>query len=499
MDKRKVSLVLKQQEDIDFPVKDFLLDLAPYQKVGASFVVSGERRIIADPCGAGKTAESLGGVQFLYEYGDIHNVLVVSIIPSVDQWVSEVQKFLGLSAVLYRGAPKQRASKLNRVKSSHGEIVVANYEMVRNDVNLICEIDWDVVILDEATTVKNMDSKLYSAVFRVTEGVRYIWPLTATPIMNNLLEAYACLSIMRCTEDFGNFKQFVDHFVERELRELSFYNRRFGRQDSRTYWQVVGHKNVEEFRELFEPYYIRRGYDVVGKYMPELVTKDFWLPMSGAQRSYDKELVALARKQHGTIDVMGTMTRRLRLCDGLYAIKDHPKNDSPKLDFLVEQLTGPLEDQQVVVFTSWIDSVNEIISRLTFEGIECSMYTGQNPQNKDRLKELKKFQDGESRVIVGTVALAQSLNLQNSGVIVLYSHLWNPKMMEQIVGRIRRFSSDFKVAVVLRLFMEDSYEVSVYDTQRYKSELAADVFQEEDQILSSLVEGDVWEVSVGDR
>jgi SNF2 family DNA or RNA helicase len=56
--------------------------------------------------------------------------------------------------------------------------------MVRENVEQFAIYQWDVLVLDEAHTIKKHTNKIYQALFQLKAIRKFL--LTATPIMNNL-------------------------------------------------------------------------------------------------------------------------------------------------------------------------------------------------------------------------------------------------------------------------------------------------------------------------
>ena len=65
-------------------------------------------------------------------------------------------------------------------------MIVTSYAILRNDIQLLREINWSVVVLDEAQAIKNPKSLTALAAFQLQSSFRIT--LTGTPIENRLTE-----------------------------------------------------------------------------------------------------------------------------------------------------------------------------------------------------------------------------------------------------------------------------------------------------------------------
>ncbi len=73
------------------------------------------------------------------------------------------------------------------------------------------------------------------------------------------------------------------------------------------------------------------------------------------------------------------------------------------------------------------------------------------------------FRRGEEvKILLGTEALSEGLNLQTCGVLVNFDMPWNPMRVEQRIGRIDRIGQTHDVVWVRNYFYEETIEAEVY-------------------------------------
>jgi superfamily II DNA or RNA helicase len=143
-----------------------------------------------------------------------------------------------------------------------------------------------------------------------------------------------------------------------------------------------------------------------------------------------------------------------------------------KFDQLQRDLDLALSKRDsVVVFTQYGDTVDYLKERLRLlYGSRVACYTGGAverwsgvgwaPVSKDEVKDA--FANGEVKILLGTDALAEGLNLQTCGVEINYDAPWNPMRLEQRIGRIDRIDQRYDTVWIWTYFYEDSVEARVY-------------------------------------
>jgi len=105
---------------------------------------------------------------------------IVICPPTVTRhWSNEIKKFTSnLKPVLYIGGTEDRKRLVDKI--CNYDVVISSYEIVRNDIELLSNIEWNYCILDEGHVIKNPESKISLAVRNLKSNHRLI--LSGTPI-----------------------------------------------------------------------------------------------------------------------------------------------------------------------------------------------------------------------------------------------------------------------------------------------------------------------------
>ena len=131
-------------------------------------------------------------------------------------WLYEVDKFVStqyLCPLHYTGPPNERIKLRKKIKRSDNKLlynlVIASYDIVRNDIEFFSSIHWNYCILDEGHVIKNGKTKLSKAIKSLSANHRLI--LTGTPIQNNVLELWSLFDFLM-PGFLGSEKQFMARY-----------------------------------------------------------------------------------------------------------------------------------------------------------------------------------------------------------------------------------------------------------------------------------------------
>jgi superfamily II DNA/RNA helicase len=129
----------------------------------------------------------------------------------------------------------------------------------------------------------------------------------------------------------------------------------------------------------------------------------------------------------------------------------------------------------VIIFTQYTDTMEYLRDYLADQlpGIPVASHSGAGGAwpdasgywvrcSKEEIK--RRLRDKQLRLLVGTDAAGEGLNLQFAGVVVNYDLPWNPMKIEQRIGRIDRLGQQRPVIRVLNFAYKDTVEEDVFFT-----------------------------------
>jgi superfamily II DNA or RNA helicase len=453
--------------------------LYPYQQQGAMHLAFGRRAMLADDMGLGKTVQAIAASSLLHQLRDIQRVLVVCPASLKHQWAREIQRFTSFSTHVIEGNLEARRSQY--LQPAFFNII--NYELVRRDEDDLQRLRPDLIVLDEAQRIKNWRTKIANAVKRLSSP--YAFVLTGTPLENRLDELYSIF-------------QFIDPTI---LGPLWRFNQRFFQVERRSAgsYKVLGYKNLDELRQLIQPYVLRRVRDEVLKDLPDRIDNNFFVPMTNPQwKAYEEfrttvaQLIAKARrrpltpKEHqillGALVKMRLICNALALHDPDLSPKDREKT-SPKLQELAEILDDQVgsngNGHKAILFSQWTNMLHLTYPILERQGLGYVTLSGDVPSAKRGALVERFFNDDKCKIFLSTDAGGVGLNLQAASLVVNLDLPWNPAVLDQRIARAHRHGQPHTVNVI-NLVAKGTIEERMLDTLAAKRNVFAGVFGDEE-------------------
>jgi len=438
--------------------------LYPFQREGMLHLAFGERAMLADDLGLGKTVQALAAAELLRQRRGIERVLIVCPASLKSQWAEQIERFSGLPCLQATGSRTQRR-RAYRAKAADRFYTIAHYEQVRSDAAEINELlAPDLVILDEAQRIKSWNTKTARAVKQLAST--YAFVLAGTPLENRIDEIYS-----------------IAEFLDPQLFGPLFrFNREFYKFDSAG--RPVGFKNLPELHRRVQSILLRRRRGAVEAELPPLTVNSYYVGMTPLQRrryaEQQDKVLALAREDWTETapleDPLPPAIERLRrLCDAadLPSARSTAKKAKveggakarteaiPKLvelervfdDIFSEQ--DP--DRKAIVFSEWTGMLDRVAELAETLGLGALRHSGEVPI-AERPAQLHRFADDpDIRLLLCTDIAGTGLNLQSASVVINLDLPWSPAAFQQRVARAWRLEQQQPVAVI-NLVAKDSIE-----------------------------------------
>lgn len=204
-------------DQLSMSLFDASVDLNPHQIEAAMFALQSplaEGAILADEVGLGKTIEA--GIVLCQKWAERKRKLII-ICPAAirQQWTAELTSKFNLPAVVI-DARTHRQMKADGLPFplSQKRIVVLSYHYAAKLQDELRQVDWDLVVIDEAHKLRNAyrpSNRIGQALQRAVEGRRKLL-LTATPLQNSLMEIFGLANFID-PNIFGDAGSFRSRYV----------------------------------------------------------------------------------------------------------------------------------------------------------------------------------------------------------------------------------------------------------------------------------------------
>ncbi|HEU0033380.1 MAG TPA: DEAD/DEAH box helicase [Kofleriaceae bacterium] len=433
----------------------FVGELRPYQARGVDWLAfcrdAGLGCVLADDMGLGKTIQALAA---LPPASAKTKTLVVSPTSVLFNWLVETKRFRpDLSVSTYHGT--------RRALDPTSDVVLTSYPILRNDTDVLAQVAWDTVILDESQTIKNPDSQVARAAYRLKAKWRLT--LSGTPIENRLDELWSQL-----------------HFTNPGLLG--------GRADFQDRWaepiQTGDAAAAARLRERIRPFVLRRMKTEVARELPPRTDAIMYVELDDGERvTYDairaatqREIVALLEAGGGVMAALEALLRlRQAACHPALLPSGIRTGEAPQSSSKLERLIEALEDavadgHRALVFSQWTSLLDLIEPHLEKASLSFVRLDG---STVDRAGVVNEFQrdDGPHIMLLSLKAGGTGLNLTAADHVFLVDPWWNPAVEDQAADRAHRIGQD-KPVMVYRMVARDTVEERILELQARKRALA---------------------------
>jgi SNF2 family DNA or RNA helicase len=435
-----------------------------HQRVGIGWLYLVKKGLIGDSVGTGKTVQAAGLIAALKESGELarNRCLVICRPGAVPQWYSQLNRFLNEVNITVATGPKKK--RIERYLAPW-DVLLMGYQMLIRDADILTSaFNIGAIIVDDVDALRNFDTHTAVAINRIAKDAERAVVMSGTPLQKKLEDMHSYLSPIGGTDVLGSRNIFKKRFVREKL--VSVVSEKGQSKISK---KVDGYKNLDEFKELIAPMVLRRTADDIDDVdLPAIQPSNIFLD------PYQAQLDKYAELKKGVLRIISEQGEQVKrataiakflygaqICTGLCAIgePDLP-GTSIKLDWLERTLVdGDLSDEKVVVFINFKNTIRALQDRLDSQGVEYETIWGEVTNKQARFEAQDRFwRDDNKRILIGTTAIEQSLNLQIARHLVNVDMILNPARMEQLAGRIRRDGSAYKTVYVHNLLTSGTQE-----------------------------------------
>ncbi len=442
---RKLSERQWQDDKPSLPT-DFTATLRPYQLQGVSWLQHMRSlhlgALLADDMGLGKTVQTIAVLE-----GRCLIVAPTSVLPN---WKKELQRFRpSLTVSLYHGTQRQWDTK--------AQVILTSYGLLRQEPERFQNIAWQCIVLDEAQTIKNPESKVAQAAQSLQAPFKLA--LSGTPVENRLDDLWSLFAFLN-PGLLGTRKDFRERW-SRPIEEGA---------------EAV----AQRLRQMLKPFVLRRLKQEVARDLPPRIEKVLYAELWPEERKLYEAIFAATRsdvvaklKAGGSVmEALEALLRMRQACCHPALIPQQQAAHSSKLTLLAESLlTALAEDHKALVFSQWTSLLDLLEPILETAGIRYLRLDG---STKDRQDIVDRFQaeDGPPVLIMSLKAGGVGLNLTRADHVFILDPWWNPAAADQAADRAHRIGQD-RTVMIHPLVALDSIEEKIMELQNQKRALAA--------------------------
>jgi hypothetical protein len=411
--------------------------LRPYQQRGVSWLAFLDDlrlgAVLADDMGLGKTLQTLTLV--LRDPGG--PTLLICPMSVVGNWQREAARFTpDLTVHVHHGSDRLRDKDI----MAAADLVITTYAVATRDAELLGQVSWRRVVLDEAQNIKNSATKQSAAVRALPAEQRIA--LTGTPVENRLAELWSI----------------VDFVNPGLLGTLSAFREKFA-------VPIERHQDEDaaaRLKKITGPLLLRRvktDPTIIGD-LPEKIEMNVLCNLTAEQASLyqavvDDMLVKIENSEgierRGL--VLATMTKLKQVCNHpAHLLKDGTRlaGRSGKLARLEEILEEVLAaGEKALCFTQFTEFGSLLSGHLAnrFGQEVLYLHGGTAKRKRDAMVSAFQSDDGPPIFLLSLKAGGTGLNLTAANHVIHVDRWWNPAVEDQATDRAFRIGQRRNVQV----------------------------------------------------
>lgn len=467
--------------------------------------------LLADDMGLGKTLQMLYFIEWhAQNINTTKPYIIVAPVTLLENWENEYKRFFTIQTLVLNnlhgniGLTKVFNEELNKKEASQlqtFQLILTNYETLREYQATLCLVEFSVIVLDEAQKIKTPGT-FVTNVSKALKGDFKI-AMTGTPVENTLVDLW-CIMDFSVPGLLGNAKEFVAKYLN-PLKKVGVSVQEIGENLRKQIGVFVKRRlKVDVAKDL--PSKIEHKYSDYQRVMPDTQLERYKIEMNLAKS--------------GNIE---SVEKRNQILKSLWAIRDisdHPYlvdkqisayeadeliGTSAKLQVICEILDKvKSKDEKVIIFADRKET-QKMLQKVVYSKFDIfpSIVNGETPTTKSsegkvklsRQQTIDRFQseDGFNIIIMSPLAAGIGLNVTSANHVIHYSRHWNPAKEQQATDRAYRIGqmNDVHVYYPMAIFPseminEDGSKMKSFDEVldgllKLKSELASSTLYPTDQ------------------
>ncbi|MBZ0264022.1 DEAD/DEAH box helicase [bacterium] len=445
--------------------------LRPYQETGFQWLYLlsglGLGACLADDMGLGKTVQMLALLTALKNEGKTDAFPSLLVLPAslLANWKAEIERFSPSLTTRFIHTSETEKETLLKIANNPSDelsgvdLVLTTYGMLHRQPWLK-ELEWQLIILDEAQAIKNPGTRQTRAVKQLKSNARVA--LTGTPVENRMADLWSLFDFL-CPGLLGSHRKFKGFVKNLESRMEDRY---------------------APLRRLVSPYILRR-LKSDKSIVPDLPDKTEVKTFCGLTKKqvalYSKSVDELkyGLQNKDGIDRRGLVLKYLirfkQICNHpsqLLGDRDYNGVDSGKfarLQSISEEIFS--RQEKMLIFTQFREMTNPIADFLEEEfGVRGLILHG-GTAVKQRKILVDKFQNdsGFPFFVLSLKAGGTGLNLTAAAHVIHFDRWWNPAVENQATDRAYRIGQHKNVLVhkfMTRGTIEENIDVLIEDKKQ---------------------------------
>ncbi|MBE6161447.1 MAG: hypothetical protein E7158_04430 [Firmicutes bacterium] len=473
-----------QNKEIEFN-DDEIKILRPYQIDGVKWLYTitkcGFGGILADEMGLGKSLQTITFIKKMLKENTDSKFLIVTPTSLTYNWEREIIKFA--PELSYHVFAENRNDRRSNLESFNGNVYITSYGLLREDLEIYNNINFEVCIIDEAQNIKNPKTGLTVAVKSINANTKIA--LTGTPIENSIVELWSIF----------------DFLMPGFLSSLVKFQQKYKVKD----FDDETNKLLSSLKEQVKPFILRRKKKDVIKDLPDKIENNVYIDLTETQKKiYAAEVKKVKEEMDEKIKnggfeknkmvILSLLTKLRQICIDPSIIFDSYNEVSSKMENLLKIIQELIDNgHKILLFTSFKTALLNVKNILDEKNISNYTITG-DVSGKNRQQLVDSFNKDDTNVFLITLKSGGTgLNLTSADVVIHLDMWWNPQVENQATDRAHRIGQT-KTVEVIKLICKGTIEEKIIELQEKKKVLSDKILEgemDDSMIIKNLDEEDI--------
>ncbi len=406
-----------------------------HQKKTSAFLTMNKKSFCFNEQGTGKTASAIWAADFLLKQRKIKRVLVICPLSIMDSaWRDDLFTFAPHRRVdvAYGSAKKRKA-----IIEQGAEFVIINYDGIEVVYDAVAKAGFDLIIVDEATHYKNVQTKRWKALRSLLKDDTWLWMMTGTPAAQSPLDAYGLAKLIdpnTVPRFFGSFRDMVmtkasqfRWIVKPEATDLVF-----------KVLQPAIRFTKEECLDLPDMTYVKRKVELTRQQQKyyDMLKKKLVMQINGDEVS--------------AVNAAVIMNKLLQISAGaVYTDEGDTLEFDIKHRYKVLKEVIDESSQKVLIFVPFKHTIDILTDKLRADGISTDVIRGDVPVSR-RTDIFKRFQTTNNPrvLVIQPQSAAHGVTLTAANTVVWWGPTSSLETYAQANARVHRSGQKHPCTVV---------------------------------------------------
>lgn len=443
------EIISNKKENVQYELSPHL---RKYQKEIVNKALNNGCYAIYSDTGTGKT---IMGLEIANHYKKTLILCPLSVIETA--WIDDFKKFYPNKIILNCWA--ETKNKRIEILNTKSDIYIMNYESFKILKQEIINNNFDCIIVDESSVMKNMTSQITNLLLELSDKIPHRFVLSGCPTPNHNSEIFPQMKFVDSTIFGNNYYGFLaKHFTQ----DMTNPHRWFQTvENKQTYFQRLAEKSIFLSKD-----------DCVD--LPEKTFVIKHIAMNKEQSKYYSDMIKNISDNINTwskFEFTAKLMKLREILSGFVINKDNTITDfETEKDKVLKQSIEEIGDKPIIIWCQFVHEIERLAEK--FNGVALTSKT------KDRDNLIRDFKNNKIKLLFTNPQLVgKGLTFTNCNYNIYYSLSFSYEDFKQSQDRIHRIGQINKCTYII-LQMKNTIDEKIYNCLKRKGNTVDELYLE---------------------